>query len=78
MLTSGGIRQGLNSLSQRIIGSNTIVQGALKSILEDTPESFYKETLSVIEINARLAHERLNSIAGLKPVMPDVRIYLNM
>ena len=73
---SGGIRQGLNSLSQRIIGSNTIVQGALKSILEDTPESFYKETLSVIEINARLAFEKLNSIPGLKPVMPDGAMYM--
>jgi hypothetical protein len=49
-----------------------MVQGAMKSILEETPESFYKETLAVIETNARLAFERLKCIPGLKPVMPDV------
>ena len=51
---NGGIRKGLNSLSQRIIGANTIVQGALPNILKQTPESFFQETLQVIEGNAKV------------------------
>jgi aspartate/methionine/tyrosine aminotransferase len=72
VFSDGGIPNGLQSLSQRILGANTIVQGALQSILEETPESFYKETLSFIENNARLAFGRLAAIPGLKPVLPDV------
>ena len=44
---NGGVRKGLNSLSQRIIGANTIVQGALPNILKQTPETFFKETLDI-------------------------------
>ena len=51
---NGGVRKGLNSLSQRIIGANTIVQGALPNILKQTPEAFFKETLDVIEENAKV------------------------
>jgi tyrosine aminotransferase len=58
------------------MGANTIVQGALQSILEDTPESFHRETISTIETNARLAFEMLSVIPGLKPVMPDVSVTL--
>ena len=41
-------------MSQRIIGANTIVQGALPNILKQTPESFFQETLQVIEGNAKV------------------------
>ncbi len=79
VFSNGGIPNGLQSLSQRILGANTIVQGALQSILEETPESFYKETLSFIENNARLAFSRLAAIPGLKPVLPDVnKFYSNL
>jgi tyrosine aminotransferase len=71
----GGIREGLQSLSQRILGPNTLVQGAIKSILEETPESFYKETISTIETNARLAYDMLKIVPGLKPIMPDVSVH---
>ena len=53
---NGGVRKGLNSLSQRIIGANTIVQGALPNILKQTPESFFQETLQVIEGNAKVLY----------------------
>ena len=61
---NGGVRKGLNSLSQRIIGANTIVQGALPNILKKTPESFFQETLQVIEGNAKVFHI-LNIIGGV-------------
>jgi len=71
-----GIRKGLHSLSQRIIGANTIVQGALPSILKDTPASFFNQTLDIIEANAKLAFEKLSQVPGLRPVMPSGAMYM--
>ena len=72
----GGVRGGLNSLSQRIIGANTLVQGAVPAILRKTPKHFYKDTLDLIEENAKLAFHKLSAIPGLKPVMPDGAMYM--
>jgi tyrosine aminotransferase len=76
LFLNGGVRKGLNSLSQRIIGANTIVQGALPNILKQTPESFFQETLQVIEGNAKYAFERFQSVDGLYPVMPGGAMYM--
>ena len=51
-------------MSQRIIGANTIVQGALPNILKQTPESFFQETLQVIEGNAKVFYN-FNIIFGV-------------
>ena len=72
----GGVRSGLNSLSQRIIGANTLVQGAIPAILNKTPKHFYKDTLNVIEENARLAFHKLSAVPGLKPIMPEGAMYM--
>lgn len=45
------IRQGLVKLSQRILGACSVVQGALESILNNTPQSFYKDTVSFLKVN---------------------------
>ena len=76
IFTDAHVRHGLQCLSQRIIGSNTIVQGALPRILEETPQSFYRDTLKVIEFNAKLAYDRLRKVPGLKPVMPEGAMYM--
>jgi len=76
VLKDGGVRSGLNSLSQRIIGANTIVQGALPTILKETPETFFQNTLDIIEENAKIAYERLSTVPGLNPVMPDGAMYM--
>ena len=76
IFAAGKIKHGLQCLSQRIIGSNTLVQGALPKILEETPKSFYSDTLKVIEYNARLAYDRLKRVPGLKPVMPEGAMYM--
>lgn len=44
------IRQGLVKLSQRILGACSIVQGALESILNNTPQSFYSSTISFLKV----------------------------
>ena len=76
VFAAGNIKHGLQCLSQRIIGSNTLVQGAIPKILEEVPQSFYRDTLKVIEFNARLAFDRLKTIPGLKPVMPEGAMYM--
>ncbi|GFS03954.1 tyrosine aminotransferase [Elysia marginata] len=43
------VRIGLQRLSTRILGPNTLIQAALPRILRDTPQSFYTETLDYIQ-----------------------------
>eukprot|EP00095_Tigriopus_kingsejongensis_P009478 maker-scaffold322_size207131-snap-gene-1.15 protein:Tk09478 transcript:maker-scaffold322_size207131-snap-gene-1.15-mRNA-1 annotation:"tyrosine aminotransferase" len=70
------VRKGLQCLSQRIIGSNTLVQGALPAILKNTPKSFFDDTINIIESNAKIAYSKLVKIPGLKPVMPSGAMYM--
>jgi tyrosine aminotransferase len=70
------MRVGLQNLSQRIIGANTIVQGALADILSRTPKDFFRETIDVVRRNAELAFARLSTVPGLKPVMPAGAMYM--
>ena len=44
------VSEGLRSLSQRIIGSNTLVQGALPVILRDTPRQFFEDTIAQVQV----------------------------
>ncbi|KAJ7997760.1 hypothetical protein DPEC_G00215470 [Dallia pectoralis] len=70
------IRQGLVKLSQRILGACTIVQGALESILNDTPQEFYQRTISFLKSNSEICFSELSTIPGLTPVMPSGAMYL--
>lgn len=71
-----GLRQGLHSLSQRIIGANTLIQGALPTILQNTPNSFFSDTIDQIQRNAVMSHTALSAIPGLSPVMPQGAMYM--
>ena len=44
------IRAGLNSLSQRILGPNALIQGALSTILTAVPQSFFDDIIRTIEV----------------------------
>lgn len=70
------IRNGLQSLCQRIMGSNTIIQGALPAILKETPPEFFSQTIQSVQTNATFAYSVLSSIAGLRPVMPAGAMYM--
>ncbi|KAK7892092.1 hypothetical protein WMY93_024055 [Mugilogobius chulae] len=54
------IRQGLVKLTQRILGACTIVQGALESILNNTPQSFYNSTVSFLKVGRSLMSSTYN------------------
>ena len=63
-------------MSQRIIGSNTFIQGALPTILKKTPTSFFENAISVIKDNADLAFTKLRNSPGLIPIMPRGAMYM--
>jgi len=70
------IRRGLMCMSQRIIGSNTFIQGALPTILKKTPKSFFENAINVIKQNAELAFKKLRNTPGLLPIMPRGAMYM--
>lgn len=45
------VRNGLLSMSTRILGPNTLMQKALPRILKETPQSFFDETIRFIEVS---------------------------
>lgn len=73
---SGSVRGSLNRLTQRLMGPNSLVQGALPDILTKVPESFYSKTMDFIYKNAKLCFDRLSAVKGLKPFMPQGSMYL--
>eukprot|EP00096_Caligus_rogercresseyi_P010372 TRINITY_DN3754_c0_g1_i1.p1 TRINITY_DN3754_c0_g1~~TRINITY_DN3754_c0_g1_i1.p1 ORF type:complete len:485 (-),score=175.38 TRINITY_DN3754_c0_g1_i1:115-1569(-) len=76
LLRDSGIPAALERLTQRQIGPNTVVQGALPAILKETPKSFYAETISSVESTARLVYNKLKGIPGLCPIMPNGAMYM--
>lgn len=70
------IRNGLNRLTQRLMGPNSLVQGALHDILNNVPENFYTDTMDLIFENALICYERLKLVKGLRPFMPQGSMYL--
>jgi len=70
------VRKGLMCMSQRIIGANTLVQGALPTILKATPQSFFDNTIREVKRNADTAFRKLQRVPGLMPVMPQAAMYM--
>lgn len=50
------ILQGLANLSTRILGSNTLVQGALPEILENTPQAFFNGIVDTLYVSISLGY----------------------
>lgn len=72
----GSVRKALNSLTQRIIGSNTLIQGALPAILRNTPQSFFESLINTLAKNAGIAHDRFQNTKGLTSFMPQGTMYM--
>ncbi|XP_017886559.1 tyrosine aminotransferase [Ceratina calcarata] len=70
------IRKALQCLSQRIIGSNTLIQGALPAILKNTPQAFFDDVMTTLHNHSLLAFDCIMKIPGLKPIMPDGAMYM--
>ncbi|XP_041989007.1 tyrosine aminotransferase [Aricia agestis] len=70
------LREGLARLSTRILGPSTLIQRALPSILEYTPQSFFDEVILFIENQAKMAYKELLQAPGLNPIMPQGAMYM--
>ncbi|KAG0258746.1 hypothetical protein DFQ27_004475 [Actinomortierella ambigua] len=70
------VREGLNSLSQLILGSNSLIQAALPDILNHTDEAFYHDTRVELEALAKLSTDILSKVPGLKVIVPQGAMYV--
>jgi len=70
------VRVGLQLLSQKIIGSNTLVQGAMRQILHRTPQKFHDDLITTLVEVANTAFNLLEHVKGLKPYMPQGAMYM--
>ncbi|KAJ6638585.1 Tyrosine aminotransferase, partial [Pseudolycoriella hygida] len=70
------VRKGLSNLSNRILGCNSLIQGALPSILRNTPQSFFDNLINVLYKNAQTAFQLIRKIPGLRPIMPEGAMYM--
>lgn len=48
------VRKGLGNLSARILGANTLVQGAIPAILKNTPQKFYDVLVETLQVFAKI------------------------
>ena len=72
------VRRGLVSLAQKIVGPCMMVQGALPTILDHTPSSFFQEIRKRLGTNAHIAYRILSQIPGLCPVKPSGALYMTV
>mmetsp|Transcript_7577 Transcript_7577/g.12223 ORF Transcript_7577/g.12223 Transcript_7577/m.12223 type:complete len:369 (-) Transcript_7577:26-1132(-) len=78
------VREGLFSLTQVIVGSNTLVQAALPSILdppagsseEQELQKFQALTIAQLQENANFVATRLGSVKGLNVIVPQGAMYV--
>ncbi|XP_071493551.1 tyrosine aminotransferase-like [Diadema antillarum] len=70
------VRLGLFRLSTKILGPCTVIQSALPTILEKTPDSFHDNTVEILQRNAEICYRFFKSTPGLNPIMPKGSMYL--
>lgn len=70
------VRKGLESLSMRILGPNSLVQGALPAILNATPQNFHENLVESLQNSANVAFQMIREIGGLVPIIPCGAFYM--
>lgn len=70
------IRRSLFSLSNMILGANSLIQYSLPDIILNTPEEFFQDTNKKLESNANLSVDALTAIPGLHVVIPQGAMYV--
>ncbi|RWS06234.1 Tyrosine aminotransferase-like protein, partial [Dinothrombium tinctorium] len=70
------VRKSLTQLCQRIMGANSIVQGALPTILKRTPEHFYDMSVKIVQENALFVYNTFVTVPGLSPIKPAGAMYI--
>jgi tyrosine aminotransferase len=70
------VRQGFADLTTRILGPNSLVQGALPDILANTPKEYYDDVMQILSENADIVYYKLKDLPGIKPIKPQGAMYL--
>lgn len=70
------VRKALISLSQRTMGSNTLIQGAMPHILKNTTKEFHDSTRNLLARNAQAAFKCLKDVKGLTPYVAEAAMYM--
>lgn len=70
------VRLGFTDLTTRILGPNSLVQGALPEILSTTPQSYFDGVMEYLAENAEIVYEKLKNLPGIKPIKPAGAMYL--
>lgn len=70
------IRIGVRQLAQKIVGPCALMQGALPSILKNTPQEFFDYTRGVLHQNADTVYAKLTGVPGLSPVQTHGAMYM--
>jgi len=70
------VRAGLFDMATRILGANTVAQGAVPDLFDNTPKEWFDANMAFIEGNAKLAFNTLSAIPGLKPIKPRGAMYM--
>nr|CAD2203130.1 unnamed protein product [Meloidogyne enterolobii] len=70
------IKKGIVALSQKIVGPCALIQGALPSILRDTPSEFFDNTKKLLASNASIVYDKLSRVPGLRPLKPQGAMYM--
>ncbi|CAG8719910.1 18003_t:CDS:2 [Dentiscutata erythropus] len=70
------IRNALLSLSNIILGANSLVQYSIPDIIFNTPDEFYQDTNNQLERNASISANILSKIRGLHVIVPQGAMYM--
>jgi tyrosine aminotransferase len=70
------LKAGFHRLITLLLAPNSLVQAALPTVLESTPQEFYDGLLDVLRNNATTLYAALVNVPGLKPIMPRGAMYM--
>ena len=70
------VRPGLYRLAMKLLGPCTLMQAALRHMLDHTPQSYHERNMRVVQRNAELMYEGLRHVPGLTPVKPAGAMYM--
>lgn len=70
------VRTAIRQLAQKIVGPCALMQGALPSILRDTPEQFFQHTRDILAENVDIVCRELADAPGVSPVRAQGAMYM--
>jgi len=70
------VRTAIRQLAQKIVGPCALMQGALPSILRDTPDDFFQRTRDILSENVDIVCRELADAPGVSPVRAQGAMYM--